>query len=121
MTDEKFDGKSKPNTVVTQILEECLRIHTERHQQYGHFKPNLTKIAENATRLSLKGRTYTALEVATVMVAVKETRYKFQHEHGVDVHDSLIDWINYIAIMESLRYEEEKILKENKLNEHPQR
>lgn len=68
---------------------------------------NFTDIAAIATRLS--GKQYTALDVAMCMVATKEARYKYalthtdmKDQHKV-IHDSLVDWINYIAIMENVR------------------
>ena len=89
--------------VVVQILEECLSIHKKRHKQYGFCHDNFAAIAEAATKLSHTEHQFTALDIAIVMVSTKEARYNFQQKHGLDVHDSLIDWINYIAIMESLR------------------
>ncbi len=100
--------------VVVQILNECLRIHKERHAQYGFCHDNFDSIAETATRLTHKHKVITALDIAVVMVATKEARYKFQCENGLDRHDSLVDWINYIAIMESMRNKEECEIRNNK-------
>lgn len=125
--------KPRSTTIVAEILSECLEIHAERHIQYGPSENNFADTAEIATRLSLDGKKITLLDVATFMVAIKEARYKYQyklwqdfllaadeedledddlnedelavaHNHDEKVlHDSLIDWINYLAIMENIR------------------
>lgn len=112
MCEEKESKQPIVNTIPAEILQECLEIHCMRHKQYGHSEDNFTHIANIASRLSLGGDEYNALDIAILMVAIKEARYKYQYqlqnkapeEYDEKVlHDSLIDWINYIAIMENVR------------------
>ncbi len=115
------------NTITAKLLTECLEIHSERHVRYGPSEINFADIAKIATRVSLQCKKFTALDVVTVMLATKEARYKHQYKLWQDfleeddndldedegeeaevysekvLHDSLIDWINYLAIMENVR------------------
>ena len=106
---------------VTLILEECISVHIERDIQYGGSYDNFTEIAIIATKLATSEsdpRFFTALDVADCMIATKEARYKYalnhsdMKNHDKVVHDSLIDWINYIAIKENIR----RIIHENNMN-----
>ncbi|KKM72798.1 hypothetical protein LCGC14_1416890 [marine sediment metagenome] len=97
------------DTIVGGILRKCIKIHEERDIQYGPSEDNFTEIAYVTTRLSLSGKTFTALDIAVCMIATKEARYKYALNHpemenqNKVVYDCLIDWINYIAIMENVR------------------
>jgi len=97
------------DTIVGGILRKCLKIHEERDGQYGPSEDAFTNTASVATRLSLSSKTFTTLDIAVCMVATKEARYKYalrhtnMKNHSKVVHDCLVDWINYIAIMENVR------------------
>ncbi len=105
MTNKK---RTEPD-IVADILKECAKIHEVRDIQYGGSYENFTDVAAIASRLSLSGIRFNALDIAVCMVAIKEARYKYalnhpkMKNHAKVVHDSLVDWINYIAIMENVR------------------
>jgi len=92
-------------TIVAGILRKCLKIHEERDGQYGPSEDNFTDIASIATRLSLSGTLFTALDIAVCMVATKEARYKYalshpnMEEQSKVIHDCLVDWINYLSLI----------------------
>jgi len=102
-----MNNQNKPVDIVSDILKECIKVHEERDTQYGSSYGNFTNIANIMTRLSDKN--YIPMDVAICMVATKEARYKHalthsnMANHKKVLHDSLIDWINYIAIMENIR------------------
>lgn len=107
---------SNKNSVdfVDNILKKCAQVHLERDKQYGDSFRNFTEIAKIASRIFPDVGDYPAyynpLDIAIIMVAVKEARYRYAVSHltGITngekvIHDSLIDWITYIAIMENIR------------------
>ena len=114
---------SNKNSVVfvDNILKECTRVHLERDKQYGDSFKNFTEIAEIASRIfqTVDLAFYNSLDIAIIMVAVKEARYKYAVNHLTEItngekviHDSLIDWITYIAIMENIRLRLQSLDKE---------
>ena len=109
---------NKIDTITSEILESCLNIHAQRGLHYGDIAENFTDIADIATRLFSEGIIITPVDIAIVMIATKEARYKYAAAHPLMpdrkkvMRDSLIDWINYIAIMENLRI----LSEENTLN-----
>ena len=110
-----MDQKEIPasETEVTKLLTECLRIHAERHAEYGPSEKQFVDVADLASALSPDGKKYCALDVAVLMIAIKEVRYKrfAKKLNSADcttadaegVRDSVVDLINYIAIMENVR------------------
>ncbi len=94
--------------IVSDILKKCIKVHEERDKQYGGSYSNFTDIAHIATMMSLD-KQFTSVDIAVCMVSTKEARYKYalNHPNMKDrykvIHDSLVDWINYTAIMENVR------------------
>jgi len=90
-------------TEVSEILRRCQEVHEQRHMQYGESVTALSAVASIARRLSPNGTQFTPLDVAVCMVATKEARYRHILKSAGPNHavllDSLVDWINYIAIM----------------------
>ncbi|KKL88201.1 hypothetical protein LCGC14_1927090 [marine sediment metagenome] len=95
--------------IVSDILNECIEVHEERNKQYGGSYSNFTDIACIATMMSVQDKIFTPVDVAVCMIATKEARYKYALNHpdmknrDKVIHDSLIDWINYTAILENVR------------------
>ncbi len=99
-------------TVTAEILQKCLDIHKDRDKQYGGSAQSFKQIAKLATMLSNEDFTFTAKDVAVLMVATKLCRYNYalQH-HGMPnreavIKDSLRDSIVYTAIIENIRLNE---------------
>ncbi len=100
--------KRKQPDIVSDILKECIKVHEERDLQYGGSYGNFTDIACIATMMS-RNKQFTPVDIAVCMVSTKEARYKYALNHpdmknrDKVIHDSLVDWINYTAIMENIR------------------
>ena len=101
---------SSTNHEVGDILNRCLQVHGERDTQYGGSYQSFERVAAVANRLldrdDRSENRITPLDYAACMVATKEVRYmrKLQlmgnsKEASEVMIDSLVDWINYIAIM----------------------
>ncbi len=96
-------------TITAEILQECLDIHKDRDKQYGSSEKSFKEIADIANSLLMEEGSRTATDIAICMIATKLHRYQFAIQNTdlpnreKVIHDSLIDCINYLAIMENIR------------------
>lgn len=105
-------------TIPAEILTSCLEIHKARDKQYGSSEKSFSDIVRIMNR-SARALRVDVSDVALFNIATKEARYFYMIAHPeipdceAIIRDTVIDWINYIAIMENIRLKNKDVKDES--------